>query len=420
MRVANKVPISRTVNKPKDILDFYYIAPVANLESILRRGVLSHAVVERKSLQTDAVYDSSIVARRGERRTPDGKALWDFANFYFNPRNAILYRVHRAERRDVVVLLMRRQLLDSGKYISVGNAASQQSKILPVKEGLVKIQSDAVMEKLRANVWNEDEGKRLMMSELLVPDSAAPGYIQSIYVPTAEKAKEVRNLLELPPGVDAIPHPDMFFGMAREIALSGTKIKIVDGDMFFSRMQTLTVSVNTRGVMGKGLAARTKYAVPDVYVKYEDLCKTRKLTTARPCLVKREKSLDEQFADDFPSLNVKPNANRWFLLFATKDNWRQPSRMEYIEDGLKWLVANASREGITSLALPALGCGLGWLRWADVAPLMCRYLRRLDIPCEIYLPREGEKIPDAQLSGKFLLDDRTERGGRAGSGHLFK
>ena len=393
--------------QPKDILGVYYIAPMANLASILRRGVLSHAAVARENLRSEMIYDSSIVASRGERRTPDGKTLWDFANFYFNPRNAMMCRVYRAEGRDVAVLLMRRQLLDSGKYVSVGNAASPQSDILPVKEGMARIQSDPVMEKLRADVWNEGEEKRLMMSELLVPEGVAPGFVQSVYVPTAERAAAARRTLDLPAGVDAIPHPHMFFGAAREIGLAGTRIRILDGDMFFSRMQTMTVSVNTRGVMGAGLAARMKYAVPDVYVEYEDLCKARKLTTARPCLVKREKSLDEQLADDFSSLSVKPNANRWFLLFATKDDWRRPSRLEYVEDGLKWLVANASREGIESLALPALGCGLGWLRWADVAPLMCRYLRRLEIPCEIYLPREGGKIPDAQLSPDFLLDDRT-------------
>ena len=394
--------------QPKDILGVYYITPLANLPSILRRGVLSHAEVRRQGLRAETVYSAEVAARRGERTVPDGRSLWEFANFYFNPRNAMMYRVHRVEERDVAVLFMRRTLLGAGEYVSVGNAASPQSPIAPLREGLAQLQSERVAEKLRADVWSEGEEKRLMMSELLVPGSAAPGQIQSVYVPTAAKAAEVRRLLpDLPKGVDAIPHPRMFFGAARRIALPGTRLEILDGDMFFSRMQTLTISVNTRGVMGAGLAARMKYAVPDVYVEYQDLCKAKALTTSRPCLVRREKSLDEQFADDFPSLGVRPNANRRFLLFATKDDWRGASRPEYIESGLQWLVENARREGIDSLALPALGCGLGWLRWADVAPLMCRYLRRLDIPCEIYLPREGKSIPDAQLSEQFLLDEPT-------------
>ena len=399
-------PATDMTKNPKDILGVYYIAPTANLASIMRHGVLSHAEVEKRGLKPETVYNAAIVGTRKKRTAPDGETLWNFANFYFNPRNAMMYRVHRVEERDVIVLFMRRDLMNLAKFISVGNAASPHSSIVPVRQGLAQIQNDAVVKQLRAKVWQEGEEKRIMMSELLVPDRAGPEHIQSIYVPNADKALEVRRLLSpLPAGVDAIPHPDMFFGATREVPLSETQIKIVDGDMFFSRMQTLTISVNTQGVMGAGLASRMKYAVPDVYVKYQDFCKARELTTSRPRLVKREASLDEQFADDASSLGMQPNANRWFLMFATKSVWRQPSRLEYIEGGLKWLVENAAREGIKSLALPALGCGLGWLSWADVAPVMCRHLRRLNIPCEIYLPREGGKIPDEQLSAKFLLDD---------------
>lgn len=49
---------------------------------------------------------------------------------------------------------------------------------------------------------------------------------------------------------------------------------------------------------------------------------------------------------------------------------------------------NSKKQDIQSLAMPALGCALGGLNWADVAPLMCQYLDSLGIPVEIYLPRE--------------------------------
>ena len=77
---------------------------------------------------------------------------------------------------------------------------------------------------------------------------------------------------------------------------------------------------------------------------------------------------------------------KWFLLFATKRHWRQNSRIEDIESGLKWLQNNYKEEGIQSLAMSALGCALGGLNWADVAPLMCKYLDENSIPVEIYLP----------------------------------
>jgi O-acetyl-ADP-ribose deacetylase (regulator of RNase III) len=73
-----------------------------------------------------------------------------------------------------------------------------------------------------------------------------------------------------------------------------------------------------------------------------------------------------------------------------------------IEKGLVWLRDKYTREGIKSLALPALGCGLGNLKWQDVGPLMCRMLSDLDIPVKIYLPAE-KRVPDAQLAPEVLL-----------------
>jgi O-acetyl-ADP-ribose deacetylase (regulator of RNase III) len=89
-------------------------------------------------------------------------------------------------------------------------------------------------------------------------------------------------------------------------------------------------------------------------------------------------------------------------LFATKRNWRENSDIVGIEQGLQWIVDNYKAEGIKSLAVPALGCGLGGLNWKDVGPLMCRYLSILDIPAVIYLPREKE-IPREYVTPGYLL-----------------
>ena len=59
------------------------------------------------------------------------------------------------------------------------------------------------------------------------------------------------------------------------------KLYLAEGDLFFSRRQTITISVNTVGVMGKGLASRAKYQFPGVYVFYQDLCRNRKFTMGR-------------------------------------------------------------------------------------------------------------------------------------------
>src|SRR5690606_15007770 len=148
-------------------------------------------------------------------------------------------------------------------------------------------------------------------------------------------------------------------------------LSLVDGDMFFSQMQTLTISVNCVGVMGKGLASRAKYQFPGMYVKYQDLCKEKKLALGKPYVLKKEYSLDEELAESPESLRSVEETQ--FLLFPTKNHWRQRSDIGGIEDGLKELVKNYKRVGIESLATPALGCGLGQLKWSDVGPLMGKY-----------------------------------------------
>ncbi|HRE46672.1 MAG TPA: macro domain-containing protein [Aggregatilineales bacterium] len=90
-------------------------------------------------------------------------------------------------------------------------------------------------------------------------------------------------------------------------------------------------------------------------------------------------------------------------MFPTKRHWREHSDIEGIERGLEWIITHYETEGITSLALPALGCGEGKLRWEDVGRLLCRYMAKLPIPVYIYLPREQD-IPPEQLTGVFLLE----------------
>ncbi|MBP0029836.1 macro domain-containing protein [Roseofilum sp. Guam] len=179
-------------------------------------------------------------------------------------------------------------------------------------------------------------------------------------------------------------------------------IVLVDGDMFFSKMQTLTITVNLQGVMGKGLAARAKSQFPDIFVRYREACKNKQITANRPYLYKREAALDPDLADLGTPLNTL-NSLQWFLLFATKRQWRQNSRIEDIEAGLNWIRENAVQEGIKSLSLPALGCGLGKLQWSEVGPLMCHYLSDLGIPVAIYLPHE-EQLDPKFLTADFLLN----------------
>ncbi len=391
--------MARRTNPLKSL---YYITHIENLASILQIGILSHALVEEKHLLYTPIYDQAIVTNRQNRRTPDDKSLWEYANLYFQPRNPMLYRVVKEkDKGKIAVISIKADVLKgSGVFVTTGNAASPMSEIIPVEQGLNVIAS---MKRILANDWwqEADGSKRKIMAECLVPQMISPKLIDSIYVADNAIVSQVQALLPTQHHSKVISESFMFFqpNLAAHIT---PNLTVIDGDMFFSQRQTLTISVNTVGVMGKGLASRTKYQFPDVYVAYQDLCRTKKLQIGRPYLYKRESSFDEMLYDNPLSL-PDLNANKWFLLFPTKKHWRSNSNLQEIEQGLLWLRDHYAAEGITSLSLPALGCGLGGLEWKDVGPLMCKYLVGMG-DVSIYLPRE-EKIPSEMLTKAFLLPE---------------
>jgi O-acetyl-ADP-ribose deacetylase (regulator of RNase III) len=352
----------------------------------LQYGILSHRQVEERGIPFTPVYNPEIVANREQRLTPDRKSLWDYANVYFQPRNPMLYKViSETDKKDVVIVGVKPQVVDAkGAFISLGNAASSLSPLLDIKTGLQNINGE-YWQIINNDWWKTEDGtKRKIMA---VVNSAV-----------AEKVRSVLNDFLHPMSVVVEPH--MFFQPRKQGAITN-KLFWVDGDMFFSQMQTLTVSVNTVGVMGKGLASRAKYQFPDMYVVYQDVCKNKMLVMGKPYLYKREASLDEDLADEPFSL-PNLNANKWFLLFPTKEHWKEGSDPKGIETGLQWLLENYKTEGVQSIAMPALGCGLGGLEWSEMGPLMCKYLSKMDVQATIYLPQEQQIAPEF-LSREFLL-----------------
>ncbi|MBV6397006.1 MAG: hypothetical protein HFACDABA_02610 [Anaerolineales bacterium] len=385
------------------IKSLFYITHINNLPSMFQYGILSHRQVQALGVPFTPVYNAEIVANRERILTPDKKSLWEYANVYFQPRNPMLYKVlSEADKKDVVILGVKPQILDAkDAFISLGNAAHSLSSLVDVKTGLKDINGE-YWRIINSDWWTTEDGsKRKIMAECLVPTGISPAEIHSVYVANSSVAEKIRPLLSgLPYPVEVVVEPHMFFQPRRHGAITD-KLSWVDGDMFFSQMQTLTVSVNTVGVMGKGLASRAKYQFPDMYVVYQDVCKDKTLTMGKPYLYKREASLDEDLADEPFSL-PNPNANKWFLLFATKNHWKEGSDFAGIEKGLQWLVDNYKIAGIQSIAMPALGCGLGGLDWKDMGPLMCKYLSKMSVQASIYLPQEQTIAPEF-LTRAFLL-----------------
>ena len=143
------------------------------------------------------------------------------------------------------------------------------------------------------------------------------------------------------------------------------RIKI--GNIFDSKAKTLVNTVNCVGVMGKGIALEFKEKYPNMFDEYVQICERHELKPGQP-----------YYYTDLIGNSV--------INFPTKDHWRSPSRLSYIEKGLDWFRDHYSELGITSVAFPPLGCGNGGLSWETVGPLMYKKLSDLPIDIEIYAP----------------------------------
>jgi hypothetical protein len=395
----------------QDINQLHYISHIENIPSILKLGILSHGIIDKqkikflsffKKVKFTPIYDEEIILIRKNRKTPDNKSLWEYVNLYFQPRNPMLYRVVcEQSAENIAVLGVDFDVIKlADAFVTDGNAASISSYIVPAKEHKEVI--NPLKKVLNGEWWTDDDqidSKRKIMAECLVPEKIEPGYIKAIYVADDSIAAEVKKKIFIK--IPVIPEPHLFFKNPIIVKLT-SNLSVFKGDMFFSRMHTLTISVNIVGIMGKGLASRAKYQFPRVYVDYQDLCRRKILKMGSPYLYKRETSLDIQLADEsrFPLKNG--NGETWFLLFPTKSHWRERADFNQIEKGMQWVKENYKKEGIKSLAIPALGCGLGNLNWKDVGPMLCKYLVSFDIPVQLYLPAE-KQIPEQYLKKEFLL-----------------
>jgi O-acetyl-ADP-ribose deacetylase (regulator of RNase III) len=151
-------------------------------------------------------------------------------------------------------------------------------------------------------------------------------------------------------------------------------ITYVAGSLFDSPAQVLVNTVNTEGVMGKGIALQFRRVFPDMFTDYQSLCEKGEIGIGK--------------------LWIYKSSHKWVLNFPTKKSWRQPSRLEYVEAGLKKFAAEYSDFKIHSIAFPALGCGNGELDWTIVQPLMEKHLKTLPIDVFVHPPQFAGGLPE--------------------------
>lgn len=149
-------------------------------------------------------------------------------------------------------------------------------------------------------------------------------------------------------------------------------ITYADGDIFQATTQTIVNPINCEGAMGAGLAVLFRHKFPGLYNDYLNKYKANLLKIGEPYLWKSSDS------------NIQ-----WVLNFPTKDKWQDPSKIEYIKQGLSYFMNHYQEWGISSITFPSLGMGLGGLSAKIVYSVMDSYLKDISIPCYIYKPRKG-------------------------------
>lgn len=177
--------------------------------------------------------------------------------------------------------------------------------------------------------------------------------------------------------------------------MTESMVKVLVDDIFKSKAQTLVNTVNCVGVMGKGIALEFKKRFSEMYDDYVQRCKAKEVKLGQPYLFR----------------SVVPP---WILNFPTKDHWRDVARLEDIVKGLRYLEQHYREWGITSLAVPPLGCGQGQLEWKVVGRTLYRHLKRLSIPVELYAPYG---TPWKELQPTFL-DKVSEETSMASISHV--
>lgn len=149
-------------------------------------------------------------------------------------------------------------------------------------------------------------------------------------------------------------------------------------NLFLSPAQTLVNTVNTVGIMGKGIAKDFKKFYPQMFKRYKYLCDKGKFQPGQLMLSKEEPEI-------YRKKNTGNIRKRWVLNFPTKKHWRNKSKIEYIEMGLKKFVEEYKNRNIESISFPQLGTGNGGLKWEEVKEIMEYYLSEIDIPVYIHI-----------------------------------
>ena len=156
-------------------------------------------------------------------------------------------------------------------------------------------------------------------------------------------------------------------------------IESKNGNILKSEAEAIVNTVNCVGVMGKGIALQYKKAYPENYKAYEKACRAKQVVPGVMHIFETGSLVNPKYIVNFP----------------TKNHWRERSRYEYVETGLKSLIQDIIKFQIKSIAIPPLGCGLGGLEWKKVKNMIIQEFSALpDVNVFLYDPDGSPSVSD--------------------------
>lgn len=320
--------------------------------------LLDHGLHCRSSPDFDPNFRSignpELIARRQHRvvPVPPGGTLADYVPFYFTPYSIMLYNIKtgyggvpRLPNEAIVILvssLRRVAELGIGFVFTDRHAYVQTASFFNSLDDLGRVDWPLLQARDFRNDPEDPGKKERYRAEALV-----------------HRLPQRRSGSALEKRGGAAQSVVADRGAARLVFLN--MITFRQGNLLEADVEAVVNTVNTVGVMGKGIALMFKERYPENFRAYAQACKAGEVRIGRM----------------FVTATGELSGPRWIINFPTKEDWRKPSRLQWIEAGLQDLVRVIREKGIRSLALPPLGCGNGGLDWNDVRPLIERALAQV-------------------------------------------
>lgn len=195
--------------KREELEELHYIAPIANVPSILKHGILSHVRADKFPHQSVAMQE--IQNRRRKVQVPNARRLHEYVNLYICARNPMMYK-RQAEHQSICILRISPDVLDiPNTIVADQNASSGYVRFRPAPNGLAYIDRNLVF----AERWTHPDDpieqyqhRSIKCAEVLVPDRVKASFIIGAYVSVPGSQD---SLAEVAPGLATTVYGYIFF-----------------------------------------------------------------------------------------------------------------------------------------------------------------------------------------------------------------